>query len=85
VLVTESNCTRLNWNGEEVPFGMLFAQTSEAEPLVLDGHYDPDRQLFVNRNGTPIFGCTYQKTCHRYLTGHGPPWQWDCEDDYYCD
>jgi hypothetical protein len=60
--------SRLNWNGEEVPFGMLFAQTNDEDPLVLDGHYDPDRQIFVNRNGTPVFGGTLRETCRFYPT-----------------
>jgi hypothetical protein len=77
---------RLNWNGEEVPFGMLFAQTNDQDPLVLDGHYDPDRQLFMNHNGIPIFGGTCEKTCHWTRTGPEMPPVWDCSaPDWDCD
>jgi len=72
-----------DWNREEIPFGMSFAEKCDTE-VGLDGHYDPDRQLFVNPNGTPIFGgMTSTQSTHYFWTIY--PTMRDKETDFDVD
>lgn len=59
---------------------MRFAQKQEAEDTI-EGHYDPDQQLFVNPGGTPVFGGLSWKTYYYYWTVNidrrDEGWRWD--------